>query len=233
MIQNASHREVFLHTHPLHPIASLCFSLFSKYLLFSACRCVLCAGVTKKALTQLSKKWGQMVTTTQQCGVDTQGIWTGSSQARLGELERVSWMRQTCILGILETKYRNKLAVELSEGAILQAEAAKELRQGSEGVRRRAFREMQLQCEARGGKGRGGIFLDALRRYIIVRPSHHCVKPSSGFPQHSKSRNLKGPALLAPCHLSPSTPATVCSLSFIPLECKYLALRLVETVLYW
>lgn len=56
----------------------------------------------------------------------------------------MSGIRQTCTLGILETKYRNKLAVELSEGAILQAEAARELRQGSEGVRKRAFREMQL-----------------------------------------------------------------------------------------
>lgn len=83
-------------------------------------------------------------------GYHYSAVWTlresklGLARPGWGELGRVSWIRQTCTLGILETKYRNKLAVELSEGAILQAEAARELRQGSEGVRKRAFREMQL-----------------------------------------------------------------------------------------
>lgn len=40
-------------------------------------------------------------------------------------------MRQTCTPGILKIKCKNKLAVEVSEGAIIQDEAAKELRQGS------------------------------------------------------------------------------------------------------
>lgn len=78
---------------------------------------------------------------------------SGSSRPRLGHSVTESWMRQTCT-GIPETKYKNKLAVELSERVVIQAEAAKELKQGSEGVRKRAIGDMQLQGEVRGaGEG--------------------------------------------------------------------------------
>lgn len=121
--------------------------------------------------------------------------------------------------------------------AIIQAEAAKEWRQGNEAVRKKAIREMQLQCEARGGRGRTGTVWDALWRYI-VRPSPNCVKPSSGLPHHSKSRNLKAwySWLPATCLISPHPPAPVGSLSFIAQNLQSVSTQLfllIGTVLYW
>lgn len=92
-------------------------------------------------------------------GYHHSAVWSGHSgnlnkihPAQNGGIRMGPWMRQPCSTGILETKYKNEIAVELREGAIIQAEAAKELRQRSEGVR-----ESSGNCNSSVREGMTGV----------------------------------------------------------------------------